>query len=141
MDDLDEVLVEMLSKSYSQIILNEERILKKLSDITLKELRTLELIAKVEKNGNNTSTYIANILGISLGTLTANIDRLIKKGLVNKEKSQLDKRTTIIILSSSGKKILKDYKNEHLNIIKKAMVNLSQKEKAIIVSLVTKFDI
>ena len=53
MDNLDEILEGMLSRSYSQIILNEEKILKKLSDITLKELRTLEVIAKVEKNGNN----------------------------------------------------------------------------------------
>lgn len=141
MDSLDEILEGMLIRSYSQIILNEEKILKKLSDITLKELRTLEIISKVEKTGNNTSTNIANLLGISLGTLTANIDRLIKKGLVEKDKLMADKRTSIIILTQSGKRILKDYKNEHVNIIRKAMENLSSKEKTIIVSLVTKFDI
>lgn len=137
---MDDVIEQILTKSYSKIIENEEVILKKLSDITLKELRTLELIAKVEKNGGNTATKIASVLGITLGTLTANIDRLIKKGLVEKDKFVGDKRTTVIYLTAMGKKTLREYKNEHLKIVKSAMENLTDKEKVTIVSVMSKFD-
>lgn len=139
MDEIDEVLEGILSSNYSRIIYNETDILKKLSDITLKELRTLEVILKSEKSGNNNSTNIAGVLGITLGTLTSNIDRLIKKGLVIREKLEGDKRTTVLKLTIKGKKVLKDYENEHLKIIRNALKNLSAKEIAVLVSLLNKF--
>jgi len=139
-DSMDEIIEEILTQSYSKIIEYEEVILKKLSDITLKELRTLELISKGEKTGGNTATKIASVLGISLGTLTSNIDRLIKKGLVEKDKLIEDKRTTVIYLTPTGKKTLREYKNEHLKIVRKALENLSDKEKVTIVNIVNKFD-
>ena len=141
MDELDEVLEEILNKNYLKMISYEEKILRKLGDITLKELKTLEIIAKGERCKNNNSTAIAHALGITLGTLTANINRLVKKGLVIKDKLLEDKRTTILTVSQSGKKILKEYSNEHLKIIRSSTQNLTQKEKTIIVSLVNKFDI
>ena len=139
MDEIDEVLEGILSSNYSRIIYNETDILKKLSDITLKELRTLEVILKSEKSGNNNSTNIAGVLGITLGTLTSNIDRLIKKGLVIREKLEGDKRTTVLKLTIKGKKVLKDYENEHLKIIRNALKNLSAKEIAVLESLLNKF--
>ena len=141
MDELDEMLENILNQNYLKIIFYEEKILRKLGDITLKELRTLEIIAKGEKTKSNNSTAIAKALGITLGTLTANIDRLIKKGLVDKDKLLEDKRTTVLSVTQLGKKILKEYSNEHLKIIRSSTKNLTQKEKAIVVSLVNKFDI
>ena len=138
---MDEILEEMLSNAYSQIIYNEENILKKLSDITIKELRTLQVISRGEKNGNNTSTIVANYLGISLGTLTTNVDRLIKKGLVDKDKLIEDKRTTVLTLTQLGKKILKEYNNEHLKIVRSTIEHLTPKEKVVLVSVFNKFDI
>ena len=141
MNEIDSVLEEILNRNYSRIIFNEEKILRKLSDITLKELRTLEVISKGEKNNRNTSTFVAKSLGITLGTLTANIDRLIKKNLVVREKSEEDKRATVLLLTPEGRKVLKSYNNEHLAIIRNALKNLSDKEKVIIVNLVNKFDV
>ena len=94
---------------------------------------------KSEKSGNNNSTNIAGVLGITLGTLTSNINRLIKKGLVIREKLEGDKRTTVLKLTIKGKKVLKDYENEHLKIIRNALKNLSAKEIAVLVSLLNKF--
>lgn len=138
---MDEILEEMLSNAYMQILHNEEKILRNLSDITIKELRTLQIIARCERNGNNTSTIVASILGISLGTLTTNIDRLIKKGLVDKDKLVEDKRTTVLTLTQLGKKTLKQYNNEHMKIVKATIEHLTEKEKVVLVSVFNKFDI
>lgn len=141
MEEIDIVLEDVLLKNYSRIIFNEEKILRKLSDITLKELKTLEIISRCEKNNKNTSTNVAKSLGITLGTLTANIDRLIKKDLVERTKSEEDKRATALILTSAGRKVLKNYSNEHLAIIRNALKNLTDKEKVVVVNLVNKFDV
>lgn len=141
MEIMDEMLEEVLCRNYSRIIYNEEKILRKLSDITIKELRTLDVISKLEKTGKNNATNVAKVLGITPGTLTSNIDRLIKKDLVDRDKWVEDKRTIVLTVTQSGKKILKNYNNEHLKIVKDALKNLTTKEKTIIVSLVNKFEI
>jgi DNA-binding MarR family transcriptional regulator len=41
---------------------------------------------------NTIGTNISKILGITLGTLTTNIDRLCEKGYVSRDKSEKDKR-------------------------------------------------
>lgn len=141
MEEMDVYLEECLLNSYSRIVFNEVNILKSLSDITIKEIRTLDIISRLEKNGKNNATNVASVLGITLGTLTTNIDRLIKKELVEKDKLLSDKRTIVLTVTQSGKKVLKSYKNEHLKVIRTALKNLTTKEKSVIVSLVNKFEI
>ena len=130
-----------MCESYSKLIYNEEKILKKLGEITLKELKTLDVISKCWKNDNNTSTTIARQLGISISTLTTNIDRLIKKGLVVKNRKESDLRTTWIILTFKGKRVLDEYNAEHNKLIVNGLSRLTDKEKATLVSLVSKLEI
>lgn len=141
MADLDKILEEFLCKSYSKLIYNEEKILKNLGDITLKELRTLDIVNNTSRTSNNTSSIIARQLGISISTLTTNIDRLIKKGLVIKDRKESDLRTTWITLTFKGKRLLDEYNQEHNKLIIDGLNKLSSKEKATLVSLVSKFDI
>lgn len=141
MANLDKVLEEFLCKSYSKLIYHEEKILKKLGDITLKELRTLDIISNCCRGDNNTSTIIARLLGITVSTLTTNIDRLIKKGLVIKDKKESDLRTSWISLTSKGYRLLSEYNEEHNKLVIDGLNKLTDKEKATLVSLVSKLEI
>ena len=141
MANLDKVLEDFLCSSYSKLIHNEERILKVLGDITLKELRTLEVIKTCENRDNNTSSTVARLLGISAGTLTTNIDRLSKKGLVVRTKKEGDLRTNLLALTLKGEKVLKSYNDEHRKLITNGLSKLTSTEKATIVSLVSKLEI
>ena len=76
MGNLDELLEEMLLKGYSKVISSEEKILKSLDGLGLKEFNTLDAIWELTKNKNNTSNNLAKVLGVTPGTITTNLDRL-----------------------------------------------------------------
>lgn len=69
------------------------------------------------KQGKNPSLVeLSNLLGITQATVTPLVDRLIKKGLVLKEASPIDKRAKLLTLTDKGREILeannmRDYKN------------------------------
>lgn len=142
MDNLEEVLIEMLSKVYSRIIYNEEKILKDMMGDTLsiKEFHTLEVIYNSMSSKTNTASNIAGKLGITLGTCTTNIDRLISKGLVNKVKNDSDRRVVYIELTEKGVQLYLKHIALHKKLISKAVSNLSMSEKVSLMNAVNKLD-
>ncbi|MFI3229237.1 MAG: hypothetical protein R3Y23_03655 [Bacillota bacterium] len=55
---------------------------------------------------NPTLVYICGVIGVSGATATNIADRLINKGYIKKEVSNLDKRAKILSLTESGKVLL-----------------------------------
>ena len=140
MEDLDGLLEEILANSYRQIISNEEKILKSLGDLGMKEFNTLDVIANTTKNKTNTSNNIAKVLGITAGTLTTNLDRLTEKGYVYKDKNSSDKRVVMVYLTPSGTALRKKRENVHRKLISTAISRLSDTEKVALVSALNKLE-
>lgn len=140
MEDLDGLLEEILANSYRQIISNEEKILKSLGDLGMKEFYTLDVIANTTKNKTNTSNNIAKVLGITAGTLTTNLDRLTEKGYVYKDKNSSDKRVVMVYLTPSGTALRKKRENAHRKLISTAISRLSDTEKVALVSALNKLE-
>lgn len=143
MDNLEEVLIEMLGKMYSRIIYNEEKILKDMVGETLsvKELHTLEIIYTSMASKCNTASTIARRLGVTLGTCTTNIDRLIQKGFVNKVKNDIDRRIVYIELTEKGHQLYLKHIALHKKLIEKAISKLSMSEKISLMNAVNKLDV
>lgn len=143
MDNLEELLIEMLSKTYSNIVYSEDKILKDMIGQTLsvKEMHTLEVIYNSMSTKTNTASNIAYKLGITLGTCTINIDRLITKGLVNKVKNDKDRRVVYIELTDKGLSTHKKHNSMHKKVITKAISNLTMSEKVSLLNAVNKMDI
>ena len=140
MEDLDGLLEEILANSYRQIISNEEKILKSLGDLGMKEFNTLDVIANTTKNKTNTSNNIAKVLGITAGTLTTNLERLTEKGYVYKDKNSSDKRVVMVYLTQSGMALRKKRETAHRKLISTAISKLSNTEKVALVSALNKLD-
>lgn len=140
-DNLDRILEEIMLGIYSRVISHEEKLLKSLSDLSLKEFNTLNAIANTTKNKTNTANNIAKILDITPGTLTTNLDRLSDKGYVIKEKNSEDKRIVQVFLTPSGIAIRKKRENAHKKIINSAIDKLSTSEKVALVTALNKLDI
>ncbi|WP_111731749.1 MarR family winged helix-turn-helix transcriptional regulator [Roseovarius amoyensis] len=68
--------------------------------LTAVQFRALQLIAET---GQITATRIAQRMLISQATVTALVDKLVRKGLVTREKSSTDRRQTNIILTELGR--------------------------------------
>lgn len=143
MDNLEEMLIEILSKIYGRILFSEEKILKDMIGDTLsyKELHTLEVIHTAMSSKSNTASNIASRLGITLGTCTTNIDRLSAKGLVNKVKNDNDRRIVYIELTEKGLQTHFKHQSMHKKVITKAVDKLSTSEKVALLNAVSKMDI
>ena len=140
MDNLEQILEEILCSAYTKLIYHEEKILKNLNSLTLKECHTLDVIYYTMRSHSNTSSNIAQILNITLGTLTTNIDRLMEKGYVRREKSEKDKRISVIILTEEGMNIRKKHENSHKKIVRTAIEKLSTSEKVALMNAINKIE-
>ena len=80
--------------TFNKIGMMEESALKRsgCSDLTLKELHTIEAVAELEEEGRNTMSQIAARLSISVGALTTAIQTLVKKGYLERRRPQNDGR-------------------------------------------------
>lgn len=142
MNELEEILTEVLSRAYLKIIYSEEKILKDMigQTLSIKEFHTLEVIYSAMKNGNNTASSIAGALGITLGTCTINIDRLVDKGLVHKVKKDGDKRVVYIELTDKGMQTHLKHIAMHKKVIEKAISHLSMSEKVALMNAINKLE-
>ncbi len=109
--------------------------------LSVKEMHTLDVIYSTMQNRNNTAGVIAKILGITLGTCTINIDRLVSKGLVKKIKNDKDRRVVYIELTEKGLQTHLKHVAQHKKIIANAMDNLSTSEKVSLFNAVNKLDL
>ncbi len=73
---------------------------KSLEDLTVIEINTILVIGHGSENKK--MSEIANTLGVTFGTPTVTIDRLIKKGYVIRQRDEEDRRQVFISLSETG---------------------------------------
>ena len=66
-------------------------------------LRQFAVLAAVSEKAGRTQTELVRITGIDRSTLADMMDRLEKKGLVAREKSDTDKRAKIVRLTGKGR--------------------------------------
>ncbi len=109
-----DILNKFLVSIFEDILKIQENSLKegKFSDLSLNKLHILEKICDSE---TGKMTDIAEVLGITLGSLTVAVDALEKRGYVIKERSLQDKR---IVLAKPTTKALTAYE-EHREFHKK----------------------
>lgn len=102
MQNDEEIMSEALVRIFENVVLTEEKSLSQgyFSDLSIAEMHTLTAIGPYEAR---TMTTTAEDLGITTGTLTVAIDRLVKKGYVIRKRDTKDKRVVRISLTRSGK--------------------------------------
>jgi len=78
-------------------------------------MHTIEAIGMYKKK---TTTEVANELSITVGTLTIAINRLVKKGYVERIRSEDDRRVVKLGLTKKGKLIFRVHQHFHREMIK-----------------------
>lgn len=89
------ILNELLVQLFNDILQIEEKSLKNgpLSDLSVTELHTIEAIGMYKER---TMTEVAQDLKITVGTLTTAINKLIKKGYVDRKRIEEDRRVFLL---------------------------------------------
>ena len=116
---------EVLVKLFNEIMDIEEKaiITEEFKDISNNDMHIIEAIGK--KQSKNMST-VAKTLSVTVGTLTIAINNLVKKGYVNRARSEEDRRVVLISLSKKGERAYDHHEKFHDEMIQATLSGLDQ---------------
>jgi DNA-binding MarR family transcriptional regulator len=130
---LDKLISILLSRSEQM-----EEDLKKESDIEELSIKQLQCIELIYKHENPNLSELAEKLKITKPSVTAMIDKLEENGYVERIKSDIDRRSAHIHLTSKGLTAGKLHDKLHQSIAQKLTKSLTESEKEIMVVLLNK---
>lgn len=121
---------------FNLINLLEERTLKEsiYSNLSVREMHIIEAIDILSLENKNTMTLIADKLHITVGSLTTAIGVLVRKGYVERRRSDIDKRVIFIHLTEKGIGASETHKVFHEQMIENACKKLDDREMDSLVS-------
>ncbi len=98
------------------------------------------LTALYENDGQLTMKQIAQIIGKDKSTITPLVNKLVDLGYITKEKNEIDKRVTYIILTEKGKQIEAKFKIISSEVAVTAYKGFSTEEKEVFLRLLKKLN-
>lgn len=105
------------------------------AELSGQEMRALGLLAV---RGKSIMSTLAELLGTPLSTATHTIDRLVKKGLVERRRSDEDRRVVEVDLSDEGRRTTARLYAERHAMLRTMLAALTPGERALYVELVGK---
>ncbi len=137
MDRIYSVVNEILVDIFNDILQIEQSALKQgaLSDLSVTEIHTIEAIGMYDPRN---MSEVAADLRITVGTLTTAINKLIKKGYVERKRIEEDRRVVQIQLTKKGKLAYRIHEKFHNDMVKESAEGLSQEEEGILIKALEK---
>ena len=131
------VLNKLLVQLFNDILQIEKNAMNntEFKDLSITEIHTIEAIGK---EGNRTMGEIANDLRITVGNLTTAINRLIKKGYVERKRIEEDRRVVVVYLTESGKKVFDEHTLFHKEMIDEVAKNFEDYELKVLTKALSK---
>lgn len=129
--DINSTLNEMLVKLFRNINVIEERALRtgEYKNMTANDMHVIEAIG-MEEPKNMTS--VARSLDVTTGTLTISVNNLVKKGYVDRVRSEEDRRVVLVSLSEKGKKAYLHHQKFHDRMIGTVVEELTEEEQEVL---------
>ena len=130
---------DLLVQLFTDVIQIEEQTLKNgiLSDISITEIHTIEAIGAYSETS---MSEIAQKLNITVSTLTTAINKLIKKGYVERKRIEEDRRVVLVKLTKRGKLAFRLHEKFHGEMINNAIEGLSIEEEELLISSLNKIN-
>ncbi len=125
-------LNEILVKLFNDIMQIEEKaiITDEFKDISNNDMHIIEAIGKNEAKSMST---VAKLLSVTVGTLTIAINSLVKKGYVNRMRSEEDRRVVLISLTRKGKKAHYHHEQFHEKMIQATLQGIDEKQTEVLI--------
>ena len=104
------------------------------------DLRPVEftILALVAQNPGLNPKQLATALAVTAPNITAWIDRLAERGLVERERSESDRRAQHLRTSAAGAKLAAEAQRRLLEAEQQGFAHLTQGERAILLELLNK---
>ncbi len=129
--DINRTLNEVLVRLFRNINMIEERALRtgEYKDVTTNDMHVIEAIGM---DGAKNMTRVARSLEVTTGTLTIAVNSLVKKGYVNRTRSEEDRRVVLISLSEKGKRAYLHHRRFHEQMIDSVVEELTEEEQEVL---------
>ncbi len=129
--EIRRTLNEILVKLFRNINDIEERAIQteEYKGVTTNDMHVIEAIGL---GSPKNMTAVAKSLGVTTGTLTIAVNSLVKKGFVNRERSEEDRRVVLVSLSLRGKKAYEHHQRFHEEMIDAVIAQLTEEEKIVL---------
>lgn len=115
----------------------EAIITQEYKDITNNDMHVIQAIGVGEPKNMST---IAKELSVTVGTLTIAMNSLVKKGYVNRERGQEDRRVVYISLSEKGQRAYRHHEEFHRQMIDEVLKELEPQETEALVKALSKLN-
>ncbi len=122
-----ETVNDILVNLFNEIMDIEERALitSEYKDISVKDMHVIEAVGI--GNPRNMST-VAKSLSVTVGTLTIAMNNLVKKGYVNRVRSEEDRRVVLVSLSEKGEQAYHHHRIFHERMVMSVLKDLNKEE-------------
>ena len=129
--DINAALNEVLVKVMKNISSIEEQAIStgEYKNVTPNDIHVIEAIGLVSAKN---MTSVAKALSVTTGTLTIAVNSLVKKGFVERVRSEEDRRVVLVSLSPKGRNAFEHHKKFHEELVKGIVSQLSQDEKLVL---------
>lgn len=129
--NINETLNEVLVKLFRNINAIEEQAIKNgiYKDVTTNDMHVIEAIGM---GSPKNMTSVAKTLMVTTGTLTISVNSLVKKGFVERIRSEEDRRVVLISLTEKGQNAFLHHKQFHQEMVASVVEQLTEEEKMIL---------
>lgn len=129
--DIKETLNRLFVELFRDINNIEERQIKtgEFHNLTLNDMHVIDAIG-TDKAKNMSS--VAKVLNVTVGTLTIAINGLVKKGFVERVRSEEDRRVVLVSLTPKGEKAYLKHETFHKEMIETVIDRLTEEEQGIL---------
>lgn len=92
----------------------------------------------LDRNKEVTMTELIEYINSPMSTATGIVDRLVKSGYINRDRSETDRRIVVLHLTEAGSSLVKDFKNLISKYLKIILDDLTEDEKQFLLNIVLK---
>lgn len=135
--NINSTLNDVLVKLFRNVNAIEERAMRteEYKDVTTNDMHVIEAIGM---EGARNMTSVARSLEVTTGTLTIAINSLVKKGYVDRVRSEEDRRVVLISLSEKGRRAYLHHRRFHEQMIESVVEELTEEEQRILAKALAK---
>ncbi len=118
---------EVLVRLFHDIMDIEQKaiITEEFQDITNNDMHVIEAIGMDQPRN---MSAVAKTLSVTVGTLTIAVNNLVKKGYVDRRRSEFDRRVVLISLSKKGEKAYAHHKRFHQEMVQAILEGMDESQ-------------
>lgn len=130
--NINQVLNEILVRLFHSINAIEEQAIRtgEFKNVTTNDMHVIEAIGTGEPKNMSS---VARALSVTTGTLTISVNGLVKKGFVERSRSEEDRRVVLVSLTEKGKRAYEHHGQFHDKMIQAIVEELNEDEKQVLV--------